>query len=133
MATLAADAPPAPSLDSKAETTVTVDSMSTASSRTRSSTGSESGETSASSVASHEAVPTTVDAKKDGYTTYYPHPTSFKLGDHPIDEIRPMKVSSLVQSADRMLMVLRSLLWVPDSVDSWLELYYRSRFPISIL
>ena len=29
----------------------------------------------------------------DAHKTYYPHPTNLKLGEHPIDEIRPLKVS----------------------------------------
>ena len=29
---------------------------------------------------------------KEAHTTYYPHPTSFKLGEHPIDDYRELKV-----------------------------------------
>ena len=39
---------------------------------------------------------TSQDAAKDGYTTYYPHPTAFKLGDHPIDDVRPLRVRAKI-------------------------------------
>ncbi len=29
----------------------------------------------------------------EAHTTYYPHPTAFKLSEQPIDEIRPLNVS----------------------------------------
>jgi hypothetical protein len=49
--------------------------------------------TSLSSVGSDISHPASQDTKKvDGYTTYYPHPTSFQLREHAIDEYTPLKV-----------------------------------------
>ena len=32
---------------------------------------------------------------QDGHTTYYPHPTTFKLSEHPVDQTRSLKVRDL--------------------------------------
>jgi hypothetical protein len=32
------------------------------------------------------------EQKMSGYTTYYPHPTTFRLSEHAIDEPRSLKV-----------------------------------------
>jgi hypothetical protein len=67
---------------------------SSGSSASDSSVGRDAYSSSVSSVSSVESPSTTETAKKvDGYTSYYPHPTTFKLSDHAIDETRPLKVS----------------------------------------
>ena len=48
--------------------------------------------TSASSVESGTTWKAAENKVKDANTTYYPHPTSFKLSEHSIDEIRPISV-----------------------------------------
>ncbi|KAK5167826.1 uncharacterized protein LTR77_007525 [Saxophila tyrrhenica] len=49
---------------------------------------------SASSVSSGASLTFEQNAKEiDGYTTCYPHSTSFQLGEHAIDDIRPLKVA----------------------------------------
>lgn len=92
MATLISSNVPTRSIDLKADSTINVNVISNLSSRT-SSSASDDSEIILSSVASEDTASARLDSKKDGYTTYYPHPTTFKLGDHPIDEIRPLKVS----------------------------------------
>jgi hypothetical protein len=39
-----------------------------------------------------------LEPKTDGYTTYYPHPTTFKLSEHAIDEARSLKVRMSIPS-----------------------------------
>ena len=40
--------------------------------------------------------PDTIDPKvADAHTTYYPHPTDFKLSEHPVDEGRQLNVRSI--------------------------------------
>ena len=36
---------------------------------------------------------------KEAHTTYYPHPTKFKLSEHPIDDYRELKVRYLELTA----------------------------------
>ena len=71
-------------------------------------TGSAASSISDSSISDYSAELSSVDSKDsnrielvksreekvaDAHTIYYPHPTSFKLSEHSIDEIRPLRVA----------------------------------------
>ena len=50
---------------------------------------------------------------QEAHTTYYPHPTTFKLSEHPIDEYRELKVRTAV-SVKMHADISRSLLSEQD-------------------
>ena len=58
----------------------------------------------------HSSSKSTTSKIDDAHTTYYPHPTTFKLGEHPIDDIRQLKVNyiSLTVEPFRLTLVLFS-------------------------
>ena len=61
----------------------------------------------------------------DAHTTYYPHPTNLKLGEHPIDEIRQLKVDGSCANTRKLALTINRLQSLgADSVDSQLAHCY---------
>ena len=119
MATLTTQPVPFASLGAKVDATVGIDILEEPRSRTSSSSeGSVDHDVYGSSVSSFTSdipIPKPQEAKKvDGYTTYYPHPTTFKLGEHAIDDNRSLKVSELSRTHDQRAKAVRSLSLAPD-------------------
>ena len=60
-------------------------------------TGSGASSISDSSASDHSLGLTSTKSREEkvaeAHTTYYPHPTSFKLSDHPIDNYRELRVA----------------------------------------
>lgn len=125
MATLIAQPVPVPSDSAKASTSIQIhEELPNRKASTSSNEASDTIEygSSVSSVESNIPTPKAQQAKKvDGYTTYYPHPTTFKLGEHAIDDNRPLKVSKdLLVRAIILLSVSgrRHRCWL-ERVDRW--------------